>query len=205
MNRDELQARLSVPLPWAVTIVAAITVAAFSGTWISGQSPVTVLLVTLLAALLGVAGVTVLGPVFRNRVFRVAAHLLLGLFVLVVALLITLLSAAEGALTLSVATVAILGSVWGVGITLVLAGIMVAVDARRPLRVVATAGLAVTAIWGLVVLLIVGSLVVDLLTAGIDQSLAQDVEDYLLPFLVAFVTVLVVPALVFLQDWRASR
>jgi hypothetical protein len=188
-----------------VAIVAAITVATFSGAWISGQSPVTVAGATVFAALLGVAGVTVLGPVFRNRVFRVVAHLLLGLFVLVVALLITLLSAAEGALTRSVATVAILGSVWGVGITLVLAGIMVAVDARRPLRVVATAGLAVTAIWGLVVLLIVGSLVVDLLTAGIDQSLAQDVEDDLLPFLVAFVTVLVVPALVFLQDWRASR
>ncbi|HKL30584.1 MAG TPA: hypothetical protein VJ898_15120, partial [Natrialbaceae archaeon] len=116
MNLDGFRDRLSVPLPWAVTIVAAITVAAFSGTWLSGQSPVTVVFATLLAALLGVAGVTVLGPVFRTRVFRVVAHLLLGLFVLVVALLITLLSAAEGGLTLSVATVAILGSVWGVGI-----------------------------------------------------------------------------------------
>jgi len=205
VNLDGFRDRLSVPLPWAVTIVAAITVAAFSGTWLSGQSPVTVVFATLLAALLGVAGVTVLGPVFRTRVFRVVAHLLLGLFVLVVALLITLLSAAEGGLTLSVATVAILGSVWGVGIALVLAGIMVAVDARRPLRAVATAGLAVTAVWGVLVVLVLGSLVVDLLTVGIDQSLAQDVEDDLLPFLVAFVTILVVPALVFLQDWRGSR
>ncbi|HKL30036.1 MAG TPA: hypothetical protein VJ898_12340, partial [Natrialbaceae archaeon] len=75
----------------------------------------------------------------------------------------------------------------------------------RPLRAVATAGLAVTAVWGVLVVLVLGSLVVDLLTVGIDQSLAQDVEDDLLPVLVAFVTILVVPALVFLQDWRGSR
>ena len=75
MTLDDFRARLSVPLPWAVTFVAAIAVAAFSVTWISGQSPAVVVRVTILAALFAVAAVTVLAPAFGNQVVRVVVHL----------------------------------------------------------------------------------------------------------------------------------
>jgi hypothetical protein len=205
MAIDAIRERLTIPLPWAVAIFAVVTVTAFAGSWISGRSPGTVVLVTTLAAVLTAAGLTVLGPMFRTRTFRVLAHLLPGLFVLFVAFLVTALGAAGGALTLSLATVAVLGSLWGLGVILVLAGVLVIVGTPRQLRIVATIGLGVTIVWAVVVGVVLASLLVRIVTVGIDQSLAQDLRDDLIPFLSAFVAIVLIPALVFFQDRRYAE
>ena len=205
MAIDALRERLTIPLPWAVAIFAVVVVTVFAGSWISGRSPGTVILFTALAAVLTAAGLTVLGPIFRTRTFRIVAHLLLGLFVLFVAFLVTALGAAEGALTLSLVTVAILGSLWGLGVALVVAGLLVIAGATRLLRIVATIGLGVTIVWAVVVGVILASLLFRIVTGGIDQSLAQDLRDDLIPFLSAFVAIVVIPALIFFQDRRYAE
>ncbi|WP_170864877.1 hypothetical protein [Halogranum amylolyticum] len=45
MTLDALRRRVHIPLPWAVTIVAVITVGVFAGTWLSG-SPVCLVVVS---------------------------------------------------------------------------------------------------------------------------------------------------------------
>jgi uncharacterized membrane protein len=82
----------------------------------------------------------------------VLAHLLPGLLVTAVALLGTAPGVAAGALASSLLTLLVLASVWGLGLVLGLAGVLVGLGARRALRRVATVGLAIAAVWGIVVL-----------------------------------------------------
>jgi hypothetical protein len=203
--RGTLRRRLRLPLPWAVAIVAAVTVGVFALAWLSGSPIWVVALATLAAALVAGGSLTVTGPLLGNRTFRVIAHALLGAFVLVVASFATLLSAAAGALTPSLVNVVLFGSLWGLGAALLLAGAAVLFEADRVLRVVAGAGLALTALWGVVALAVLGDLVAGILLEGLDVSLLQDLRDDLPPFLVVLVALVVLPALVFRRDLRGLR
>ncbi|WP_458188142.1 hypothetical protein [Haladaptatus sp. NG-WS-4] len=201
---DTLQQRMEIPLLWALTIVAVLIVGVFAATWLAGSSLWMVGVSTLAAAFLAPIGLAILGTALRYRLFDIVAHVVLGLSALFVALLVTLLSAAEGALTLSPGTL-VVGTIWVIGIALVLAGVFVFVDAPRRLRLVATLGLGVTAVWGLIVAVIVGELVVDIVFVGVDESLVQDLRDDLVPILAVFVSLVVLPSLVFVRDLQESR
>ncbi|SEP12869.1 hypothetical protein SAMN04487948_11573 [Halogranum amylolyticum] len=154
--------------------------------------------------LTGIA-LTTTGPVLRTRSFRLLAHAVLGAFVLFAALLVTAFSAAAGALTLSFVNVVVLGSIWGLGVTLVLAGVLVFLEANQMLRRVATIGLAITVVWGLVVVILVGGVVAHLIAEGFDLAIVQDLRDDLVPFLVVSIAFVVLPVLVFHQDLKELR
>lgn len=202
MKIDTLRERVQIPFPWAVTVFVVITVGVFAGVWLSGSPLWLVVLSTITAALLSGLGLTVTGPMLADRTVRTAAHLLLGLLGLAVALLGTLLGIAEGIRTLTLVDVAVLGSFWGLGVTLVLAGVFVFVEADRYLRPVATMGLALAIIWGLVVAAVLGDIAVHLLLEGFDVTIVRALGDDLVPFLAVFVALVVLPILVFRQDLR---
>lgn len=204
MNLEILRQRVQIPIPWAVTIFAVITVGVFAGTWLSGSPIWLVTLSTLVAAILTGIGLTVSGPLFSNRVFRVVSHLLLGLLGLFVALLGTLLGAAEGISALTLVDVVVLGSFWGLGGTLVLAGVLVFFEAHRYLGPVARVGLVLAVVWGLVVAVVLVDIAVHLLE-GFDAAFVWGFRDDLIPFLAVFVAFVVLPALVFRQDLRELR
>lgn len=204
MTFDALGQRLRVPLPWAATILAVVTLGVFAGTWLSGSPGWLVVGATLLAALLAGGVLTTTGPVLGTRTRWLVAHVVLGLFVAVVALLVTLLGGAAGALDVSLQTVVVLGSLWGLALALLTAGLADFLGARRLLRRVATLGLALTVVWGLVVAVALGGVVVQLLVEGVDLGLVQDLRDDLLPFLVVSVGLVVLPALVFRRDRREA-
>lgn len=204
MSLDALRQRVQVPLPWAVTVLAVITVGVFAGTWLSGSPIWLVALSTLVAAILTGFGLTVSGPLFSNRVFRIVSHLLLGLLGLFVALLGTLLGVAEGIPGLRPVDVVVLGSLWALGLTLVLAGVLVFLEAHRYLGPVARVGLALAVVWGLVVAVVLVDIAVHLLE-GFDAAFVWALRDDLVPFLAVFVAFVVLPALVFRQDLRDLR
>jgi hypothetical protein len=205
MTLDAVEQRTSIPVPWAVTIFAVVTVGVFATAWLTGQALWVVALLTLGAALCAAVALTTAGPVFETRVFRIIAHLLLGSLVLLVASVMTALGAAEGALTASLVFFVVLASIWAVGVALVLAALFVFVGARRSLRVVATVGLVVTGVLGVFPALVLGGVVLQLLQEGLTVPLAQDLRDDLIPFLALFVAFVVFPALVFRQDLRGLR
>lgn len=205
MTPDGLRRYVRLPLPWAVTVLAVVTVGVFAGTWLSGSPLWLVLLSTLGAALLAGIGLTASGELLGDRTVRLLAHAVLGLAVLIVALLVTAFSAAAGALAPSPTTVLVLGSLWGLGGSLVLAGLLVRLGADRQLRRVAAVGLALALLWGLIVAVALGGAVLGLLAAGFDPAVLQDLRDDLLPLLAVSVAVVLLPALVFRQDLREPR
>jgi len=190
--------------PWALTTLAVVTLAVFAVTWLNGQPPGIVGLATIAAALLAWGALTVSIRVVGTAAFRVLAHLSLGLAVLAVALLYTLLGVAAGELTASLQSVLILGSLWGLGSMLVLAGIFVAVAAGPPLRWVAWAGLAITAVWGAYVTVVLASLALRVLATGVGADLAWAISDDLVPTLVLFLAFVLLPLFVFRRDLRES-
>ena len=194
-----------VSRPWALLILAVVTIGVFAVTWLNGQPLGIVGLATIATALLGWGILTLSNRFVGTPTFRVVAHLLLGLAVLAVALLYTLMGVAAGELTGSLQSVLILGSLWGLGGALVVAGILVAVAAGPPLRWVAWAGLAITVLWGAYVTVVLASLVVGLLTTGVNADLAWSISDDLGPVLVLFVSFVLLPLLVFRRDLREER
>lgn len=128
------------------------------------------------------------------------AHAVLGLFVSIVAVFVTAFGAAAGALTLSAVTVVVIGSLWGLGVALVLSGLAIVLGADQLLRRVARVGLALTAVWGVVVAVQLGRVVVHVLVEGFDPTIVQDLRDDLIPFLVVSIAFVVLPALIFRQD-----
>jgi len=194
--------RLRVTRPWATTILAVVTVGVFAVTWLGGNPPWVVAVATLAAAGLALLALRTRGAALGTLAFRVVAHLLLGLAALAVALLYAVLAVAEGELTGSLQSVVILASLWGIGGALVLAGILVAASAGRPLRWVARVGLSVTAVWGAYLTVVLAGLLVRVLTTGLDAGLARSLGDDLVPFVVLFVSFVVLPVLVFRRDVR---
>lgn len=194
-----------VSRPWAQLILAVVTIGVFAVTWLNGQPLGIVGLSTIAAALLAWGILTLWNRFVGTPAFRVVAHLLLGLAVLAVALLYTLMGIAAGELTGSLQSVLILGGLWGLGGTLVLAGILIAVAAGPPLRWVARTGLAITVLWGAYVTIVLASIVVRLLTTGVGADLAQSIGDDLVPILVLSVSFVLLPLLVFRRDLREDR
>jgi len=190
--------------PWALTTLAVVTLGVFAVTWLNGQPLGIVGLATIAAALLAWGILTLSNRFFGTPAFRVVAHLLLGLAVLAVALLYTLMGIAAGELTGSLQSVLILGSLWGLGGTLVLAGILIAVAAGPPLRWVAWTGLAITVLWGAYVTIVLASLALRVLATGVDADLAQSISDDLVPILGLFLAFVLLPLFVFRRDLRES-
>jgi hypothetical protein len=197
--------RVGASLPWVITIFVVLTVGVFAVTWLSGSPLWVVVFSTLVVAFLTAVGLTTTGPVLRTRVFRTVAHLVLGLFVSVVALFVTLFSAAAGVLTLSPTNVVVFGSLWGLGIALLVSGVSIPLGARRLLRGVATVGLGLAVFWGAVVAVMLGDLVVHGLLEGFDPAIGQDLRDDLIPLLVVSIAFVALPAMVFRQDLRELR
>lgn len=202
MTLDALRERVRIPLPWAVTVFAVITVGVFAGAWLSGSPLWLVALSTLIAATFTGLGLTVSGPMLADRTVRTVAHLLLGLLGLAVALLGTLLGVAEGITGVQPVDVVVLGSFWALGLTLVIAGVFVFFEAHRYLRPVARVGLALAVVWGVVVAAVLGDIAVGLLLEGFDSASVGALQDDLVPFLALFAAFVVFPALVFRQDLR---
>lgn len=202
MTFDALRERIRIPLPWAVTVFAVITVGVFGGVWLSGSALWLVVLSTLVAALLAGLGLTVSASVFSNRLFRTVAHLLLGSLGLFVALLGTLLGTAEDGSAFGFVDLIVLGSFFGLGFTLMLAGVLVFFETRRLLRQVARVGLVLAVVWGAVVAVVLGDIAVGLLFERFDSASVRALRDDLVPFLALFVAFVVLPALVFGQDIR---
>ncbi|WP_458207956.1 hypothetical protein [Haladaptatus sp. NG-SE-30] len=201
---DAFQQRIEIPRSWALTISAVVIIGVFAATWLAGSSLWLVAIYTLVAALVTPVGLAILGTAFRFRTFDILAHVLLGLFVSAVALIITLLSVAEGALGASLYSV-VLGSFWAIGIALVVAGILVFAEAHRRLRLVAIFGLTVAVIWGLMLAVFLGGLVIDIALGGIGDALGHDLRDDLIPFLVIFGSLVILPSFVFFRDLRETR
>jgi hypothetical protein len=182
---DALRERTAVPLSWVATIVATVAVGAFVATWLSGRPVLFVVQSTLAAALLAGLSLIVSRP-------------LVG----IVAVVGTALGAAGGALGSSLVPLVVLASVWGLGLALALAGVLVGLGARRALRRVATVGLTIAAAWGVVVVAVLVGLAGQVLVASPDVALVEDVRDDLLPVLALAVAFSVLPALVFRWDLR---
>jgi hypothetical protein len=183
---DALRERTAVPLSWVATIVATVAVGAFVATWLSGRPVLFVVQSTLAAALLAGLSLIVSRP-------------LVG----IVAVVGTALGAAGGALGSSLVPLVVLASVWGLGLALALAGVLVGLGARRALRRVATVGLTIAAAWGVVVVVaVLVGLAGQVLVASPDVALVEDVRDDLLPVLALAVAFSVLPALVFRWDLR---
>jgi hypothetical protein len=126
----------------------------------------------------------------------------LGPVVLLAAAVLAVLFSADGVLTTAPAIV-VLAGLWIEGLALLLAGVLLFRGATRAVRPVATAGLGIVVLWGLLAVVSLEGVALRLVADGVDSTgfYRRDAVGAL-AIVVIFV---VLPALVFIQDLRGRR